>query len=152
MRIIHSPQPWIRFRGGNRQTLAHVSNTPHDLVESTRSSGILVEAYSPVAHGELLKTDHVAGIARGYGVSVPQLAIRYCLRLGLLPLPRTANPVHMANNADVKDYGSAGIMPIFGGQLTRRSPFVVYRSPRYSPGAACPLGASNSPSDGQAQA
>jgi diketogulonate reductase-like aldo/keto reductase len=32
---------------------------------------------------------------------VPQLSIRYDLQLGLLPLPKTTNPAHMKNNADV---------------------------------------------------
>ena len=55
--------------------------------------GILVEAYSPFGHGELFKNQEVAAIAEKYGVSVSQLAIRrYCLQLGLLPLPKTANP------------------------------------------------------------
>ena len=95
-----------------------------------------MEAYSPVAHGELLKNSDVAGIAERYGVSVPQLSIRYVLQLGLLPMPKTANPAHMKENADVnfviseedmetlknveriKDYGRASMMPVFGGTLS----------------------------------
>ena len=183
MMIIHSPQPWTKFRGedhyfeGNReawraleeaykagklraiglsnfekididnilescsvkpvvnQILAHISNTPFELIKYTQDKGILVEAYSPVAHGELLKNQEVTKIAEKYGVSIPQLCIRYTLQLGLLPLPKTANPAHMKNNADVdfeiseedmdylknvkqiKNYGSASIMPVFGGEL-----------------------------------
>ena len=62
---------------------------------------MLVEAYSPVAHGELMKNQQVIKIAEKYGVSVPQLSIRYTLHLGLLPIPKTANSAHMKNNADV---------------------------------------------------
>ncbi len=121
------------------QILAHISNTPKELTKYTQDKGILVEAYSPVAHGELLKNQEVAKIAEKYGVSVPQLSIRYDLQLGLLPLPKTANPAHMKENADVdfviseedmdylknvepiKDYGSASMMPVFGGKLNLRS-------------------------------
>lgn len=113
------------------QILAHISNTPHDLIAYSQEQGLLVEAYSPVAHGELLKNTEVAALAEKYGVSVPQLSIRYCLQLGTLPLPKTANPDHMRNNADVdfeisaadmdalknvediKDYGDASVMPVF---------------------------------------
>jgi diketogulonate reductase-like aldo/keto reductase len=63
------------------------------------------------------------------------LSIRYDLQLGLLPLPKTANPAHMKNNADVdfviseedmeflknvdqiKDYGRASMFPVYGGKL-----------------------------------
>ncbi|WP_308123964.1 aldo/keto reductase [Mycolicibacterium xanthum] len=113
------------------QILAHISNTPHELITYAQDLGLLVEAYSPVAHGELLKNAEVAALAEKYGVSVPQLSIRYCLQLGTLPLPKTANPDHMRNNADVdfeisgedmetlkhideiKDYGDASVMPVF---------------------------------------
>jgi diketogulonate reductase-like aldo/keto reductase len=117
------------------QILAHISNTPKELIQYTQGKGILVEAYSPIAHGELNKNLEVLKIAEKYNVSVPQLSIRYDLQLGLLPLPKTANPAHMKNNADVdfaiseedmeflknveqiKDYGRASMMPVFGGKL-----------------------------------
>jgi diketogulonate reductase-like aldo/keto reductase len=117
------------------QILAHISNTPKELIQYTHGKGILVEAFSPVAHGELLKNKEITEIAEKYGVSVPQLSIRYCLELGLLPLPKTANPAHMKNNAEVdfviseedmeflknvekiKDYGDASVFPVFGGKL-----------------------------------
>ena len=117
------------------QILAHVSNTPSALIEYTQAKGILVEAYSPVAHGELLKNGKIIEMAEKYAVSVPQLCIRYDLQLGLLPLPKTANPDHMKDNAGVdfvisdddmdalknleriKDYGEASMMPVFGGKL-----------------------------------
>ena len=40
-------------------------------------------------------------MAEKYKVSVSQLAIRYCLELGLLPLPKTTNPQHMKINTEV---------------------------------------------------
>ncbi len=115
------------------QILAHISNTPKDLIQYTQGKGMLVEAYSPIAHGELLKNRDVAEMAEKYGVSIPQLGIRYVLQLGLLPLPKTANPAHMRANADVnfviaeddmaflknvdpiEDYGEASMFPVYGG-------------------------------------
>lgn len=117
------------------QILAHISNTPEELIQFSKDNGMLVEAYSPVAHGELLKNRTVTELAEKYGVTVPQLSIRFCLELGLLPIPKTANPAHMKNNADVdfeisaddltvlrnmekmKDYGEASVFPVYGGKL-----------------------------------
>ena len=116
------------------QILAHISNTPRELIQYSQEKGILVEAHSPVAHGELLKNREVAKIAEKYGASVPQLSIRYDLQLGLLPLPKTANPAHMKENATVdfviskedmdylknvepiEDYGEASKFPVYGGK------------------------------------
>src|SRR4051794_6761537 len=113
------------------QVLAHISNTPTELIAFSQQHGMLVEAYSPIAHGELFKNRHVADIADRYGVSIAQLSIRYLLQLGLLPLPKTANPAHMRTNADVdfelsdddmrhlldvaeiEDYGESSTFPVF---------------------------------------
>lgn len=83
------------------QILAHVSNTPFALIDYCHKHDILVEAYSPMGHGEMMKNRLVQDMANRYGVSIARLCIRYCLQLGLLPLPKTANPEHMEANADV---------------------------------------------------
>ncbi len=117
------------------QILVHIANTPTELISYSQQQELLVEAYSPIAHGELLKNERVREIAAKYDVSVPQLSIRYTLQLGLLPLPKTENPEHMKSNAQVDfeisnedlealksidpldDYGEASAMPVFGGSL-----------------------------------
>lgn len=113
------------------QVLAHISNTPKELIAFCEANQILVEAYSPIGHGELLKNEDLQKMAEKYGVSVPQLSIRYDIQLGLLPLPKTANPNHMKANASldfviseedmdtlknmerIKDYGEASMFPVF---------------------------------------
>lgn len=117
------------------QVLCHISNSPISLIEYCQSKGIVMEAYSPVAHGEALKNESIAAMASKYGVSVPQLCIRYDIQLGMIVLPKTANPEHMKTNADVefeispedmeilkniehiKDYGDHGFFPVFGGKI-----------------------------------
>jgi diketogulonate reductase-like aldo/keto reductase len=83
------------------QVLAHISNTPKELIEYCQQKGILIQAYSPFGHGELFKNEELKKVADKYHVSVSQLAIRYCLQLDLLPLPKTANREHMKTNAEV---------------------------------------------------
>lgn len=36
------------------QVLCHISNTPLELIEFCQKSNIAIEAYSPIAHGEIL--------------------------------------------------------------------------------------------------
>jgi len=115
------------------QLLVHVGNTPSELIAYCVSKGMLVEAYSPIAHGEMLKNAEVAAIAERYGVSVPQLCIRYTLQLGTVSLPKTGNPEHMRSNAQVdfvisdddmealrnlnaQDYGEHSAFPVYSGK------------------------------------
>jgi diketogulonate reductase-like aldo/keto reductase len=115
------------------QILVHAGNTPSELIEYCQSKGIAVEAYSPIAHGEILKNQDIAGIAEKYGASVPQLCIRYTLQLGAVSLPKTENPDHMRSNAEIdftisnedmealrtldeKDYGKHAAFPVYSGK------------------------------------
>lgn len=181
MMLIHSPQPWADFRGGDyaegnreawraledaykagklhaigisnfkeedvenilssctvapmvNQLLVHIGNTPFSLIDYCTGKDILVEAYSPVAHGEILKHAEVAAMAEKYQVSVPQLCIRYDLQLGTVPLPKTENPEHMRDNESVdfviseedmerlksvkplENYGEFSAFPVFSGK------------------------------------
>lgn len=115
------------------QLLVHAGNTPTELITFCQQKGILVEAYSPIAHGEILKNLDVAAMAERYGVTVPQLCIRYTLQLGAVSLPKTANPAHMRSNAAVDfeitpedmttlrelralDYGENSAFPVYSGK------------------------------------
>lgn len=124
-----------RIKPQVNQILAHISNTPLDLIQYCQNEGIAVEAYSPVAHGEALKNPKIVAMAKKYGVSVAQLCIRYCIQLDMIVLPKTANSDHMRENADldfeisqedmkellaidkIQDYGEASFFPVYGGKL-----------------------------------
>lgn len=116
------------------QILAHISNTPLELIEFCQKNDILVEAYAPIAHGKVLKNKDITAMAKKYGVTVAQVCIRYDLQLGTVALPKTANPEHMKENAGVdffisdtdmetlkhvapiKGYGMMSMMPVFSGK------------------------------------
>lgn len=83
------------------QILLHITNTDRVLLDFCREQGILVEAYSPIAHGEALKNPAITQMARKYNVTPAQLCIRYVLQLGTVALPKTANPAHMRDNGAV---------------------------------------------------
>lgn len=117
------------------QVLCHISNTPLELIEFCQKSNIAVEAYSPIAHGEILNQPEIKAIADKYGVTVPQLCIRYTLQLGAISLPKTANLEHMESNAEVdftisaedmetlknfkkiESYGASSGFPVYGGKM-----------------------------------
>ena len=117
------------------QVLCHISNSPLELIDYCQKKDMVMEAYSPVAHGEALKNKAIADMAEKYGVTIPQLCIRFDIQLGMIVLPKTANPEHMKVNGDVefiisdedmeilkhieriKDYGKHSIFPVFGGKM-----------------------------------
>ena len=117
------------------QVLCHIGNTPLELIEFCQTNGIQVEAYSPIGHGAVLNREDVKAIAAKYDVSVAQLSLKYDLQLGIVVIPKTSNPDHMKNNAElnfeisdadmetlkaiekIDDYGEHSFFPVFGGKL-----------------------------------
>lgn len=83
------------------QIQCHVGHTPFELIDFCQKQGILIEAFSPVAHGALLSKPKLKSIAEKYEASVAALCVRYCLQLGLVALPKATSIVHMADNAHV---------------------------------------------------
>ena len=116
------------------QILLHITNTDTKLVEFCEKHDILVEAYSPIAHGEALKNPAITAMAEKYQVTPAQLCIRYAIQLGTVALPKTANPAHMKDNAQVdfeiseedmktlvgmekiQDYGDFNVFPVYSGK------------------------------------
>lgn len=117
------------------QILAHIANTPTDLIKFCQDNDIQVEAYSPIGHGAVLNQADVKKVAAKYHVSAAQLCLKYDLQLGMVVLPKTANPEHMKQNADLDftisdedmktlenvptltDYGQANLFPVYGGKI-----------------------------------
>lgn len=116
------------------QILAHISNTPLDLIEYCRKNGVLTEAYSPIAHGEALKNRLISELAAKYGVSAARLCIKYVLELGMVALPKATSEEHIRDDANldftissedmnilknaetIKDYGEFTYFPVFSGK------------------------------------
>ncbi|WP_419513459.1 aldo/keto reductase [Lactobacillus kimbladii] len=115
------------------QILCHIGATPKKLINFCQEHDIVVESFSPVAHGEALTNNTIKSMAEKYQVSVAQLCIRYDWQLNTVVLPKSVNPEHMKQNSELNfeisdvdmktlenihnfDYGSSSHFPVFGGK------------------------------------
>lgn len=116
------------------QILAHITNVPTNVIEYCHQQGIIVEAYSPIAHGAILEHPVVKELAEKYAVSPAQLSIRYALQLDTVVLPKSSKKDHLRANAAVdfeisaedmetlnqlpliEHYGEDHEMPVFKSQ------------------------------------
>ena len=73
-------------------------------VDYCRSKGILLEAYSPLGHGEVFKVSEIADIAAKYKKNVAQVCIRWSLQMGFLPLVKSVTKDRIYSNADIYDF------------------------------------------------
>ena len=79
-----------------------------ELLDFCRAKGIVIEAYSPLTHGERLKDPKLVAIARKYSSSKTkspaQILIRWALQHGLVVIPKSSNRRRIFENADVFDF------------------------------------------------
>ena len=116
------------------QVLTHIGNTPLNLIDFCKANNILVEAYSPIAHGEILNNKEIAAIANKYNATIAQLCLRYVIELQMVALPKASNLEHMIENTKIEfdissadmeylthcktidNYGRFSSFPVFSGK------------------------------------
>lgn len=78
-----------------------VGNTQPKISNYCQNNGILVEAYSPLATGELLDNQLLKSLAEKYGKSIAKICLKYCLQKGTLPLPKSTKKERIYDNLDL---------------------------------------------------
>lgn len=78
--------------------------TQDEVVEYCRKNNILLEAYSPLGRGQVSEVEEINKIASKYGKSASQIAIRWSLDMGFLPLPKSVTPSRIRDNLNVFDF------------------------------------------------
>ena len=72
-----------------------------DLVAYCQERDILIEAYSPLGTGGIFGNEDVEAVAERNGKSVAQVALRWSLQKGFLPLPKSVTPKNIKANLDI---------------------------------------------------
>lgn len=76
----------------------HPGYTQEETVNYSKEKGIVIEAWSPIGSGRLLKDEDLKDIADNYGVSPAILCVQFCLQSGVVVLPKSENPDNIKNN------------------------------------------------------
>jgi 2,5-diketo-D-gluconate reductase B len=74
------------------------------VLAACRVHGLAVTAYCPLARGKVPGNDVLARIGRAHGKTSTQIALRYLVQQGIIPIPRTSNPDHLAANLATFDF------------------------------------------------
>ena len=69
-----------------------------------RTLGLSVTAYCPLARGKVPGNDMLARIGKAHGKTPAQIALRYLVQQGIIPIPRTAKPDRLAANLAVFNF------------------------------------------------
>ena len=78
-----------------------IGKYPKELIEYCKSKNILVEAFSPISTGDLLKDNRIIKMSEKYNVSIPQLAIKYVIQKDIATFPKARSEEHLKQNANL---------------------------------------------------
>jgi len=95
-----------RVRPALLQTEVHPRLQQRELVEMCGDEGIQVMAYCPLAHGSanLLTDPTMMRIARGCGRSTAQVALRWSVQRGMIPVPKASSPARLRDNLQALEF------------------------------------------------
>lgn len=82
----------------------HPGFTQPETVAYCAARHILVEAWSPLGNGSIFQVPEAQALAAKHGKTVAQIALRFCVQQGVLPLPKSTTPARIQENADVFDF------------------------------------------------
>ena len=92
------------IRPAVNQIELHVYLQQPELVAYCQDNGIVVEAYSPLAHHSMLDNPVLAAIGKKHGKTPAQVMIRWCIDRGTVPLPKSVHDDRIKENSDVLDF------------------------------------------------
>ena len=71
--------------------------------------GIVTQSWSPLAAGrDLAGHPVIAAVARAHGVTPAQVALRWNVQLGAVPIPRSGDPARQRQNLEIFDFTLSG--------------------------------------------
>ena len=79
-------------------------DTQDEVAQYSRAKGMLLEAYSPLGVGRVFEVPEMQALAEKYGKSIAQIALRWSLQRGYLPLPKSITPQRIKENTRLFDF------------------------------------------------
>ena len=69
-----------------------------------RAHGIVTEAWSPLAQGDILADPVITALSRRYGKTPAQIVLRWHIELGNVVIPKSVTPSRIKENINIFDF------------------------------------------------
>ena len=97
----------------------HPALQQHGLLRRHEELGIVTEAWSPLAQGQVLDDPVITGIAEAHGKSAGQVVLRWHIQLGNVIFPKSVTPERIQENFEIFDFTLTGDQLDQIGQLDK---------------------------------
>lgn len=104
IRHLKDLKKYANFTPAINQVELHVFLQQSELIAYCHDNGIVVEAYSPLAHAKDMNEVVISNIANKYGKSYAQIMLRWCVEQGLVVIPKSVTTSRIKENIDIFDF------------------------------------------------
>ncbi len=82
----------------------HIFLQQQEVRDYCKKLGIQIEAYSPLAHAQIMNDPIIQQIAEKYNKTYSQIMLRWCLDNEAIPLPKSTTPSRIEENINIFDF------------------------------------------------
>ncbi len=104
IRHLEEMKKYAKVMPAVNQVELHVFLQQPELIKYCHDNDIVVEAYSPLAHGKVMDDPVVQKIADKHGKSYAQVMLRWCIEQNLVVLAKSITPSRIIENLDIFDF------------------------------------------------
>jgi diketogulonate reductase-like aldo/keto reductase len=91
-----------------------------------QQQGIIIQAYSPLTRQERMDDATIRDLAAMYQKTSAQILLRWCIQMGVVPIPKANKVEHLRENLDIFDFElSADDMATLNGLNEEYSTFGI---------------------------
>lgn len=69
-----------------------------------RENGIIIQAWSPLGRGRVFENPVIQSLSQKYGKSPAQICLRWEIEQGVIPIPKSSDPMRMKENFSALDF------------------------------------------------
>lgn len=104
VRHLKEMKSYAKISPAVNQVELHIFLQQPELVEYCNKENIVLEAYSPLAHGKRMDNSVIEGIAKKHNKSYAQIMLRWCIEKGLVVIPKSVTPARIKQNIEILDF------------------------------------------------
>lgn len=104
IRHLEAMKKYAKVMPAVNQVELHVFLQQPELIKYCHDEGIVIEAYSPLAHAKVMDDPTIMTIAKKHGKSYAQIMLRWCVEQDLVVLAKSVTPSRIKENFDIFDF------------------------------------------------
>ena len=82
----------------------HPGFRQQEIVDFCKYNNIIIQAWSPLGSGKILKKQEIIAVAEKYSRTPAQICLKWCIQNGIIPIVKSKDSLRMKSNIDIFNF------------------------------------------------